>query len=160
MGQLKETADDARPRWLVPLEIVYVTAVVGRLDDPLYDDLLQKVRKLHPSAALLSARDLWANPEGWRSTFRAVLFPVTHVYLIPWPDEVIGEGLAMEISYLTQIPGEAPRIMCAGPRLGMKRVHGLTFDLEKSPTHFARLVTTDLAQATSGGLRHKKKQPH
>ena len=137
MGHIEESTNCARPRWLASPEIVYVTAVVGRLQEPLYDELLQRIRKLHPNAALLSARDLWANRQSWRSTFRAVLSPVTHVYLMPGPGGIIGDGLGNEITYLTQRPGEPPKIMCVGPRLGMKEVYGLNFDLERSPTRFA-----------------------
>jgi hypothetical protein len=67
---------------MTPPQIVYVTAVLSRLNDPLYERAVRKVRQLHPYAAILSAKTLWANREGWLATYEAVLAAVTHVYIM------------------------------------------------------------------------------
>jgi hypothetical protein len=85
---------------LPPTQIVYVTAVLSRMYDPLYERALRKVRERHRYAAILSAKSLWANREGWLATHEALLSAVTHVYIMPNLDYSVGQGIFLELAHL------------------------------------------------------------
>ena len=129
------------PRRMTPPQIVYVTAVLSRLNDPLYERAVRKVRQLHPYAAILSAKTLWANREGWLATYEAVLAAVTHVYIMANSDRTIGQGLFLELAHFHKLDPSPAVAGVFSQKLKIEPISALDVFGERTPTRFARLVS-------------------
>jgi hypothetical protein len=128
-------------------EIVYLSAVLDMMDSALYDRALAKLRKVHPTAAVISGRDVWTNTEGWRLTYERLLQPVTHAYFISFPDKVIGMGVFQEILFLDQEKRALRLVGTRGSKLRIEDIIEIDVFEDWTPTRFARLRTDfDLAE--------------
>ena len=140
MGNINST----RPSKVKPKdkpEIVYLSAVLGMMDSPLYDRALARLRRDHPTAAIISGRDVWTNIEGWRLTYKRLLQPVTHAYFISFPDKAIGMGLFQEIMFLDPQQRALRRIGTRGSKLSIEDIFEIDEFKDWTPSRFARLVT-------------------
>jgi hypothetical protein len=120
-------------------DIVYLTAVLSQMNDPLYERALREVRDRHPCAAVHSAKTLWDNRESWLASREAVLWGVTHVYMIPNPDRSVGQGIALELDYFNNLNPIPKLVGIFGRKLKFEAVTGLKLLDDPTPIRFALL---------------------
>jgi hypothetical protein len=124
-----------------PSEIVYFTAAVGLLDDPLYLRALEKVQQLHVGAKVLSVNTLWTSAQDWRATYASVLADVTHVYILPYAGGVVGAGIYEEINYFEGRAYGSPQIRVFDDTLLLREPHGMLILENRTLSHFARIFS-------------------
>lgn len=124
-----------------PSEVVYFTATVGMLNDPLYDRALRVVQHLHPGGEILSAKTLWSSADHWRTTYKDVLFRVTDVYILPYTGSIVGVGIFEEICFLDDRPHGAPLASFFDRSLNLKCLHGFITLPDPTAGRFARMCS-------------------
>ena len=142
-----ERGADAVSKAMRPCEVVYFTAAVGMLDDPLYDLALRKVRGVHPGAKVLSAKSLWSSPKDWLATYRDALADVTHVYILPYRGGIVGAGIYEEIYYLDSRDRGAPSVRFFDHSLSLTDLSGVLRLSSPTKGRFARLCSEGQAHA-------------
>ena len=153
-----EGGSDAGNRSTRPPEVVYFTAAVGMLGDPLYDRALPKVQGLHPSAKMLSAKSLWSSPKDWLATYREALADVTHVYILPYKGGIVGAGIYEEIDYLDSRDRGAPYVRFFDHSLNLNDLDGFLRLANPTKGRFARLCSESQARAL--GIEKTPSQPN
>jgi hypothetical protein len=122
------------------VEVVYLSAVLPFIRTALYTRALSLIREMHPCAAILSCRDLWSTAQGWRWTYRDVLHTVSHVYLIPYPDGVVGMGVYGETCFFRSlVPNPLRKAILKRP-IGIADICGEEVLADATPQRFARLI--------------------
>lgn len=138
MRCLSEDLEEVRrPR---RVEVVYLSAVLPLSKTGLYTRALSLIREMHPCAAILSCRDLWSTPQGWRWTYRDVLHSVSHVYVIPNADGTVGMGVYEETAFFRRlVPKPARRAILKSP-VRIAEIAGEEVLADATPQRFARLI--------------------
>jgi hypothetical protein len=139
MVYVVDHARHERSRPVPQADIVYLTAVLSQMNDPLYEQALREVRDRHPCAAIHSAKTLWDNRESWLASREAVLWGVTHAYIIPNPDRSVGQGIVLELDYFKKL-NPAPKLAgIFGRKFKFEAISGLKVFDNPTPTRFALL---------------------
>lgn len=144
MGHLSKALEELHqpPR----VEVVYLSAVLPLFKTGLYTRALSLIREIHPCAAVLSCRDLWSTPQGWRWTYRDVLHSTSHVYVIPYPDHTVGMGVYEETTFFRRlVPNPIRRAILKSPL----RIADITSEevlADATPQRSARLIIREACE--------------